>query len=265
MSRLRLILLPIFWLSLLASGQTVDEIIAKSFAAHGGLAKLKAIQSMKITADIEVSGMQASFTRVFKRPMKVRTDISIQGMSMIQAYDGQTGWQIVPFSGKKDSELMSAEELKTIREEADFDGPMMDYKQKGNTIELIGKEKVNGKDAYHLKITVKNGDIRNVYLDAGSFLRIKTVATTTMRGSEVELETSMGNYQQVNGIMFPFSFEQHFAGAPGPGQKITLSKVETNIPVDDAIFKMPAATPAAPASEKKGAAPPENGTKPPQD
>ena len=268
MRRLMLSLLSVFLFSLLVSAQTVDEIIAKSWAAHGGLSKLKAIQSVKIAGDVELGGMQAGFTQVFKRPMKVRADISIQGMNMVQAYDGQTGWQIVPFTGKKDPEVMTADDLKRIQEQADFDGPMMDYKQKGNAVELIGKEKVEGTDAYHLKVTLKNGDVRNVYLDADSFLTIKTLTKTTMRGSEMEIETSIGNYKDVNGVLFPFSIEQHAVGGQGPGQKITFSKVEMNIPVDDAVFKMPAVAPAAPPSEKTGAAPPEkkpdSGTKPPQ-
>jgi len=268
MRRWKLSTFVVLLFSVALSAQTVDELIAKNIQAHGGLAKLKALQSIRVTGDVDIGGMQAGFTQVFKRPMKTRADISVQGMSMVQAYDGQTGWQIVPFTGKKDPELMTADDLKRIQEEADFDGPLMDYKQKGNTVELIGKEKIEGTDAYHLKVTLRNGDVRNAYLDADSFLTIKTVAKTTMRGSEIELETSIGNYKEVNGVLFPFSIEQHAVGGQGPGQKITFSKVEMNIPVDDAVFKMPAVAPAAPASEKTGAAPPEkkpdSGTKPPQ-
>jgi hypothetical protein len=186
--------------------------------------------------------------------MKMRLDIFIQGLTLTQAYDGQNGWQVVPFTGKKDPEPMAADDLKNTQEQADFDGPLMDYKQKGNTIELIGKEKIDGADAYHLKVTLKNGGVRNVYLDAGTFLAVKTVAKITMRGTEVELETMIGAYKEVEGVMFPFSVEQHPAGDQGPTQKITLKKIELNIPVEDSIFKMPvAATPSAP--EKTGPPP----------
>src|SRR5215469_14588424 len=212
MRRLILSLLSVFLFSLLVSAQTVDEIIAKSWAAHGGLSKLKAIQSVKITGDVELGGMQAGFTQVFKRPMKIRADISVQGMSMVQAFDGKTGWQIVPFSGKKDPEVMSADDLKNIQEEADFDGPMVDYKKKGNTVELVGKEKVEGTDTYHLKVTLKNGNVRHIYMDADSFLAIKVSAKTTMRGTEIEVETAIGDYKKVEGIMVPFSIEQRPVG-----------------------------------------------------
>lgn len=260
MYRWKLSALAVLMFSVALSAQTVDDIIAKNFAAHGGLDKLKSLQSLRVTGGVEMGPMQAGFTQVFKRPLKTRADISVQGMSMVQAYDGQTGWQIVPFTGKKDPELMTADELKQIQEEADFDGPLMDYKKKGNTVELIGKEKVEGTDAYHLKVTLKNGDVRNFYMDADSFLTIKEVSKTIMRGTEVELETSLGDYKQVEGLMFPFSIEQRAVGGQG-SQKITFTKVEVNVPVDDSIFKMPAPAPPPAADKPKT---PDTGTKPPQ-
>jgi len=271
MRRWKFTLLAISLLSVALNAQTVDEIIAKNIQAHGGLARLKAIQSMKMTGDFEAGGMQAGFTQVYKRPMKLRLDVSIQGLTLIQAYDGQNGWQVVPFTGKKDPEAMAADDLKNVREEADFEGPLVDYKQKGNTVELVGKEKVEGTDVYHLKVTLKDGDIRNLYLDADSFLIIKSVGKTTMRGNEIELESALGDYKEVDGVLFPFSIEQHSTGGQGPGQKIMIKKVELNVPVDDSVFKMPAPAPP-PAPDKPGSAPassgeqpkPNSGSKPPQ-
>jgi outer membrane lipoprotein-sorting protein len=272
MRRFTFALLSVFLFAVSLCAQTVDEIIAKEFAARGGVAKLKAIQSLRLTADAEVGGSQVGFTQIQKRPMKLRRDISIQGLTLVQAYDGQTGWQIVPFTGKKDPEVMPADDLKMIQEEADLDGPLMDYKQKGNTIELIGKEKVEGTDAYHLKITLKNGDVRNLFLDADTFLAIKMAVKITTRGSEFELEIAIGDYKEVEGIKFPFSIEQHAVGGQGPGQKVTFNKIEINVPLDDSQFKMPAVAPAA-SPQKTGTAPPatpepakkpDTGNKPPQ-
>ncbi|MGZ4889675.1 MAG: outer membrane lipoprotein-sorting protein [Candidatus Angelobacter sp.] len=229
------------------SAQTVDEIIAKHFAAEGGMTKLKALQSVRLTGDFETGGMKAGFTQVYKRPMKMRLDISVQGLTMTQAYDGEKGWQVVPFTGKKDPEPMTGDDLKNVQEQADLDGPLMDYKKKGNTVELIGKEKIAGKDSYHLKVTLKNGGERHLYLDAGTFLGQKTVAKTP--GTEVEIESILGDYREVDGLMFPFSVEQHPVGNQGPGQKITFKKIEPNAPVDDSIFKMPAIAPAPAQSQ----------------
>lgn len=253
-------------LSAALSAQTADEIIAKNIQALGGLAKLKAIQSVRVTGDFEAAGMQAGFTQTFKRPLKMRADILVGGLTVTQAFDGQNGWQIVPFTGKKDAEPMAADDLKTVKEEADFDGPLMDYQQKGNKVELVGKEKLEGTDVYHLKVTLKNGDVRNIFLDADSFLAIKTVAKTTVRGNEVELEIAVGDYKSVDGIMFPFSVEQRSTGGQMPGQKITFKKVEFNVPVDDSIFKMPAPAPPPAADKPASSGDPKsnNGSKPPQ-
>ncbi len=247
MRLLTLIILTTFVSSLPLSAQTVDEIIAKNIAAKGGMAKMKAVQSVRITGDVETGEMQAGFTQVYKRPMKMRLDISIQGLTLTQVYDGQNGWQIAPFTGKTDPEPLAADDLKNTQEQADFDGPLADYKQKGNTVELIGKEKTSGVDTYHLKVTLKSGGIRNLYLDARTFLASKTVAKITTHGSDVELETMIGDYREIEGLMFPFSVEQQPVGGQGPKQKITLKKVELNVRVEDSVFKMPAVVPPAPA------------------
>ncbi|HEY2169662.1 MAG TPA: outer membrane lipoprotein-sorting protein, partial [Candidatus Angelobacter sp.] len=131
MRRLTFIAVSAILFSLTLSAQTVDEIIAKHIAAQGGLAKLKAIQSIRMTGDFETEGMQAGFTQTFKRPMKMRLDISVQGLTMTQAYDVDKGWQVVPFTGKKDPEPMTGDELKNAQEQADIDGPLVDYKKKG--------------------------------------------------------------------------------------------------------------------------------------
>jgi outer membrane lipoprotein-sorting protein len=243
MRRLTFVAVSAILFSLTLSAQTVDEIIAKHIAAQGGLAKLKALQSIRMTGNFESGGMQAGFTQVFKRPMKMRLDLSVQGLTMTQAYDGQRGWQVVPFSGKKDPEPMTGDELKNAQEQADIDGPLVDYKSKGNTVELIGKEKVADKDSYHLKVMLKNGSERDLYLDATTFLGLKTSAKTTMRGTEIELESMLGDYRDVNGLKFPFSIEQHQTGGEGPEQKITFTKIELDPPLQDSIFKMPVVAP----------------------
>jgi hypothetical protein len=118
----------------------------------------------------------------------------------------------------------------------------------------MGKEKIAGADAYHLKVTLKNGDVREFYLDAGTFLVSKAVVKSMMRGTQVEIESTIGDYRKVEGLMFPFSIQQHAVGGEGAAQKITLKKIEVNVPVEDSLFKMPPAAPA-PAPAKTGPAP----------
>jgi outer membrane lipoprotein-sorting protein len=246
--------------SLLA--QSADEIIAKNVQARGGAEKLKGVQSIKTTATMTMGpGMELAGTVIQKRPMLARMEFSLQGMTAVQAYDGKDAWQIMPFMGKKDPELMSADEAKETEEMADVDGPLVDYKSKGHRVELLGKEKIEGTDAYKLKLTLKNGDVQTIYIDADSFLQIKEVDKRTIRGTETETESSIGDYKEVNGILFPFAVENAVKGTDQK-QKITISKIELNVPVDDSIFKMPAAAPApkadAPKTDPPKTDPPKN-------
>src|SRR5258708_10926769 len=176
----------ILMFAVFGSAQTVDEIIAKNIEAKGGMDKLKAIQSVRITGSADFGGVQADFARASKRQNKIRLDITVQGMTMVQAYDGKDGWQIVPFTGKKDPEPMSADDLKIIAQEADIDGPLVDYKQKGYKVELVGKEKLEGTDAWHLKVTMKSDDVNDLDLDAESFMEIKMKGKTMRRGADAE-------------------------------------------------------------------------------
>jgi outer membrane lipoprotein-sorting protein len=248
---LKSLVLALFSYAVLLSAQTADDIVAKNIQAQGGMVKLKAIQSMRVTGDFAIAGMQAGFTQVYKRPMKVRLDASIQGMTLTRTYDGQSGWQVNPFGGKGAPEPMAGDDLKQMQEEAEFDGPLVDYKQKGNTIQLVGKESIDGADAYHLKVTLKSGDLRDLYIDANSFLLTKTVAKTVVQGAEVQMESKFADYREVQGVKLPFSIDQHAMDGQIPDQKITFQKVDMNIPVEDSLFTMPAAAGNAPPAQPK--------------
>ena len=246
--RLSLVATVAVLLTPVLSAQTVDEIIAKNIQARGGLDKIKAVQTIRSTGTITMGpGMEAPGSMVQKRPDMARIEFTLQGLTAIQAYDGKDAWQIMPFTGKKDPEMMSADDKKDIEENADIDGPLVDYKSKGNKVELLGKDKLEGTDVYKLKATLKNGDVVTIYLDADSYLEIKEEVKRNVRGSEQEIESVMGDYKEVNGMMFPFAQENGIKGSQEK-EKLTLSKIELNVPVDDAIFKMPA-KPVAPATK----------------
>src|SRR5687767_5566352 len=137
-----------------AAAQTVDEVLASHIKAKGGMEKIKSINSMKVTGKMVMGqGMEAPFTMFGKRPKSTRMEFAFQGMTGIQAYDGKNAWMVMPFMGKKDPEMLAAEETKMMDEQADLDGPLVDSKDKGHTVELVGKEKVEGADVYKLKVT----------------------------------------------------------------------------------------------------------------
>jgi outer membrane lipoprotein-sorting protein len=239
-----------------AAGQTVDEVIAKHIEARGGLEKLKSVKSMRLTGKMMMGpGMEAPMTLEMKRPGSMRLEFTFQGMTGVQAYDGKSGWSIMPFQGKKDPEPMSADEAKMAQEEADIEGPLVDYKAKGHTVELLGKEKVEGSDAYKLKVTLKTGTVQYQYLDAESLLEIRTEAKRTVRDSEMEFESTIGDYKEVGGLLFPHSIQSGAKGRPEK-QNIVIEKVELNPVLDDARFRMPEAPKAeAPKAEAPKAGP----------
>jgi len=251
MKKLLLFVCALF-LSVSVFAQTADEIIDKHIKAMGGAEKIKAVQTAKATGKMKMGPMEVPITLTKARPEMVRMDFTLQGMTGSQAYDGSTGWSVMPFMGKKEPEKMSDDQLKEIKEEADFDGALFDYKAKGNTVEFLGKADVQGSPAYKLKVTTKLGNESIDYIDADTYLVIKTEAKRKIQGQEVETETMVGDYKEVEGVLYPHSMQSHRKGAPdGQGQSITVEKYEINPKVDKAIFKMPEVKKDEPKAEAK--------------
>jgi len=224
-----------------AFGQTVDDIIAKHIQARGGMDKLNAAKTIRMTGKMTVGpGMEAPVVLEQKRPNSIRIEFTIQGMTGTMAYDGKAGWSLIPFSGKKDPEPMGEDDLKEAEEQADLDGPLVNYKEKGNKVELIGKQQVEGTDAYKVKATLKDGTVQYEYLDADSYLVIKEESKRTIRGVERETESTIGDYKKVEGVMYPCSIESSAKGE-SQKQKVTIEKIEVNPPIDDSRFKIPEA------------------------
>ena len=238
-----------------AQEMTAQQVIDKNIAAHGGVDKLKAVKTVKATGTMLAGpGIEVPVTMYAQNPGSMRMEISFQGLTAVQAYDAQskTGWAIMPFQGKKDPEPMSADEVKEAQEQAEdgVSGPFVDWQSKGSKVELLGKDKVEGSDAYKIKLTRKNGDVEVYYIDADSFLEVKQEAKRTVRGSEVETESTFGDFKDVDGVVMPFAFE---SGAKGSDrrQKMNIAKYEFNVPIDAKMFVMPAPAPAAAPTDKK--------------
>ncbi len=234
----------------LASAQTAEELVAKNLQAKGGVEKIKAIKSLRMSGRFQQGSFTAQVGRLAMAPDFIRESITIQGMTQVQAYDGSTGWQISPFQGRKTPELLGEDDLRDLTEEADFYGPLVDYKEKGNTVEFLGHDTVDGDDALRLKVTLKNGDIVYYYLDPDTFLEIRTEKQQHVRGAVRETRTDIGSYKQVNGVYYPFSLETEMQGDQGGRSKITLDRIVANVALDAAEFRMPAVA-AAPAPQKE--------------
>lgn len=220
------------------SAQTVDEVIAKNVQAHGGMDKLKSVTTLKVSGKLDFGSFEARFVQENKRPGRVREEEIIQGMAQVQAYDGASGWQISPFEGRRDPQLMPADDSKGLQVEGDIDGPLVDYQSKGHKAELVGHDSVEGTDCYKIKLTLKNGDIRYYYLDTDSALEIKVETQTSIRGTIREGEIYYGDYEQVNGVYYPFAIEAGQKGSPDR-VKYTVEKIEQNVALDDSLFSVP--------------------------
>jgi len=236
-----IVLAAVSCLSIVSLAQTAEELVNKNIQAKGGIDKIKAIHSIRITGKLSGGGgFTAAQGQENLRPNLVRETFSLQGMTAITAYDGMTGWQIQPFGGHKDPELMGEDDLRDLLLDADFDGPLVDCKEKGNTVEYLGHDIVDGDDALRLKVTQKNGDVIYYYLDPDTYLEIRKEVQEFIRGSVRETVMEMGSYKPVAGVMYPFSISQGSKANPA-AQTTTVEKIEVNINIDPADFDVPAA------------------------
>ena len=226
-------------LSAPAWSQTAAELVARNLQAKGGVEKLKALRTLHATGKMQQGGLTAQVSSDAMAPDKLRQTYTIQGMTQIQAYDGVTGWKIDPFEGRREPELLGPEELREMAEDANFAGPLLDYEAQGNRIEYLGKDTLDGDDVYRLKVTLKNGDIYYYYLDPETALEIRIEKVQYINGLVKESVIECGSYKLVAGVYMPFTYETGSKQQPD-GSKITYDKIEANVPMDPAEFKMPA-------------------------
>jgi outer membrane lipoprotein-sorting protein len=226
-------------LATVGEAQTVDEIVAKNLKAKGGAEKWKSISSVKMTGTFSTQGMEGPMSLYAKRPNLSRQEITMNGRKLVQAFDGTTPWMILPDS--EAAREMPATQGESVRTNADFDGPLMDYAAKGHKIELVGKEKVGGTEVYHLKLTKKGGSVEHYYLDTESGIEVKRTVDVDAGGMKQTIETELSNFKSVDGIMIPHTMKQSVNGTPLA--QMNVEKIEFNAPIEDTLFRMPAKEP----------------------
>jgi hypothetical protein len=227
------------------SAPTLEQLVAQNIEARGGIAALEAMQSLKIQGKLLIQGGQFELlcVQTVRRPASIRTEATIQGLTQVQAFDGTTGWQINPFQGRKDPERLSADDIKSLTETvADFDGSLVDWQKKGNKLEYLGTEDIDGTLAHKIKLTRPSGDTEYVYLDPDHFLEIRLLSQRTEHGVQVETETDLGDYEKIDGVFIPFSIESGLKGS-SDRQKLVVNKAEVNAKTDGAWFAFPADQP----------------------
>ena len=221
--------------------ESLEAVLSGYYEAIGGLDAWQAVESLRMNGHMAPpTGMEAPFVMTFERPMKTKLEFSLQGMTAVQVYDGQSAWAIMPFMGSTDPEVMPEEQTKMMREQADVDGPLVDWERKGHQIELVGKTAVDGIDAYHLVVTLDTGAVRHFFLDSQSYLPTRLEATTSVQGTEMEIETIFDDYKEVGGLIMAHSIESKPKGAPS-GQVLTIDSIELDLELAADFFDMPTA------------------------
>src|SRR3989449_707683 len=219
-----------------APSLTVDEIVARHTEARGGAAKLAALQNLKVAGKAFFGGddfaITAQFAQVRKRPGAIRTEVTLQGLTAIDAYDGKESWSVDPFQGRKDPFRTTADEARGLAQDADLEGALIGWREKGNQVSYLGTEDVDGTPAHKLRVALKEGDVQYVYLDPDYFLEIRRVSERKIRGSERVTETDFGSYVQVNGVWVPSSIESGRKGGPRT-QRFTLERGVASGPLAD--------------------------------
>ena len=218
----------------LLMAQSVDDVVARAIQARGGMERIKHLQTQRLTGRISLPAGSGPLRVEMKRPGMMREEVTVDGKSQIRTTNGEVGWGVGTLRKTPVPQVLSAEELKNLANSADFEGPLVDYKEKGNRIELAGKEKVEKRRAYKLVIAMKNGENRIDFIDCKTYLELKWQG----RVSDNVFESYFRDYRRVKGLMVAFEIDSGMLGQPS-NQKIVFEKVEVNPPLDDARFGKP--------------------------
>lgn len=220
-------------------GETLDSLIARHVAARGGMERLEAIQTLRMSGRaIAGPGQEALVTREVRTPGRVRTEFASQGVTAVYACDGSRCWYVDPLEGIFDAELMSESDTSLAIEGADIVGPLVNWEAKGHSVEFLGKEVIDGQQTFKLKVTLSGGGEQTLHLDAESALLVRRVRTWNLGGQAVEVETTFSDFRSVDGVVFPHFIKSGEEGSP-EDLEVIVEEAELNPPVDDSRFEMP--------------------------
>lgn len=244
-----------------AGAQDAQSLINKNLQARGGPAAIAAIRNVTFEGRTIYPGdFELAYKEIHARlPGTVadRVDFTLQGLDIIQAYDGHDGWKVNPLEGRKDPEKMPADEARSLADAALIEGPLLASRSDGSKVAYLGREDFDGTLAYKLKVTQKDGDEFVYWLDPDTFLEIKVQETRRIRGAEQTNETELGDYEKVAGVYFPMSVETWPQGQESNRSRTIIASATANNQVPASYFSEPAG-PKTPAKAMAGP-PPDQG------
>lgn len=215
--------------------QTLEKVLEKHYAATG-VEKLADVKTYSVKAKMSMMGMEMPMTIQVKNPDKFRMNMEAMGQKTVSAFDGDKGWMINPMMGEGVKDL-EGDQLKQAMSQTDLEGELYNYAKKGSSAELIGKVNADGKPAFRIKLTDKEGTVKDYFIDAETYLVTKMKAKVEAMGQSMEVETKMVEYQEVDGIMMAKKIE---VVTPMGTQTIFMEDIKLNEPIDDSVFTRPA-------------------------
>lgn len=227
---------------------TAEQVVEKHIAATGGRDAALAMKSARATGVMVLeSGAERPFTWWFKRPLRMRIEVAMPGMTLIHAFDGKEGASAVLPAGSSELQRLSLgeDEIEQMRDSADLDGPLFDFAAKGIGVELVGKSDLDGRAAYELKVTKPSGLVQRLFLDAETFLIRRQVTVRPQLDGEVTIFSFFRDHKWVSGVLMAHTIEQRNEGAEASAVT-TLHEIVTNLDVPDAFFTLAEATAAKP-------------------
>lgn len=240
MKKICLMAVVLFVLSgFILAGETLDEILAKNYESRGGLEKLKSIQTLRIRGKMVQSqmNMEMPLELWYQKPNRLRMEATFQGRKIVQGYDGNIAWWIMPFLGTEDPQVMAEDQAREVKEMAESMDPLVDFREKGYRLELVGKEEMEGTEVYRLKMTRKDGKVDHYFLDTESGIELKNSGYRKQGETEVLVETYPSEYQEVDGLVMAFQMEIKINNQPSVS--MTFSEYRFNEDMDNALFVMP--------------------------
>ena len=213
-----------------AQDLTADQIVNKYIDAIGGKTAWSKVNTIVMKGAIKMQGAELAVTTMVENKKGMRQEFSINGMTGYQIMTPESGWNFSPFQGQKEPEPVTADDLKQGQDQLDVQGNLIDYAAKGHKVELLGKDDVDGVEAYKLKETLKGGKVETVYIDPSTFYIIRSVVKQKANGQETEVKTDISNYQKLpEGIVIPMSVTLPFG-------ELTITDVKVNTPIDPSNF-----------------------------
>ncbi len=218
-----------------AGAQSLDQVLQRHFDASGQ-ERLSGIRSVRSSGRAVQMGNELPFLQIQKRPGMLYLELDIQGNKMIQAFDGREGWAVEPWSGP-DPRRLEGPELNGLKQMARIDSDLVDWQKKGYDLELTGSDSSDGEEYFVLELKKEKGEVYNFFIDSGSYLLHKIVATSGQKGNQVSGETILGDYRAIEGIKVPFKIEMKYGGQTLMTN--IIEKVEFDVVIGEDYFTSP--------------------------